>query len=60
MTQTTERFFLLILAILVSGSQAFAATYYVSTTGNNTNTCTQAQSLSTPKRTIAAGIGMHG
>ena len=57
MKRTTQKFLLLKLVILVSmGSRALAATYYVSTTGNNNNTCTQAQSLSTPKRTIAAGI----
>jgi hypothetical protein len=30
--------------------------YYVATNGSDSNTCTQAQNLQTPKRTIAAGI----
>src|SRR5438552_2099353 len=32
-----------------------AATYYVSTSGNDSNSCTQAQSSSTPKLTISGG-----
>ena len=35
---------------------AQAATYYVATTGNDANTCTQAKSASTPKQTIPAGV----
>jgi hypothetical protein len=34
--------------------EAYAATYYVSTTGNNTFTCQQAQAASAPKRTFSA------
>jgi parallel beta-helix repeat protein len=33
-----------------------AATYYVATTGNDSYGCAQAQSLSTPRRTLRAGI----
>jgi parallel beta-helix repeat protein len=33
-----------------------AATYYVAKTGSNSNTCTQAQSLATPKLTIVSGV----
>jgi len=47
---------LLVLATLASASAAEAATYYVATTGNNSNTCAQAQNVATPKQTIAAGI----
>lgn len=35
---------------------ANGATYYVAKTGNNSRTCTQAQSVSTPKLTIAGGL----
>ena len=41
--------------ILISRT-ATATTYYVSTTGNDANSCTQAQNMSAPKRTIAAGL----
>jgi parallel beta-helix repeat protein len=33
-----------------------AATYYVATTGNDANACATAQTITTPKRTIAAGV----
>ncbi|MDH5666549.1 MAG: hypothetical protein OEY86_00880 [Nitrospira sp.] len=33
-----------------------AATYYTATTGNNSNSCSAAQTESTPKLTIAAGV----
>ena len=33
-----------------------AATYYVAPTGNDANTCTQAKSASTPKKTIQTGV----
>jgi parallel beta-helix repeat protein len=35
---------------------AYGATYYVTKTGNNNYSCTEARSASTPKLTIAAGI----
>jgi hypothetical protein len=47
---------LLVLATLASAVAAQAATYYVATTGSNSNTCAQAQNPSTPKQTISAGI----
>jgi hypothetical protein len=34
-----------------------AATYYVSTSGNDANTCTSAQNLATPKRKIMGSVG---
>jgi len=34
-----------------------AASYYVATTGSDGNTCTQARSTSTPKRTISNAVG---
>src|SRR5262249_32596853 len=36
---------------------AHAATYYVAKTGSDTNSCSSAQSQSTPKLTINAGAG---
>src|SRR5215471_4985169 len=36
---------------------AQGATYYVATTGSNSNSCNSAQSQSTPKLTINAGAG---
>jgi hypothetical protein len=41
----------------MSGGVAQAATYYVSKSGSNNNSCAQATSVSTPKLTINAGIG---
>lgn len=46
-----------VLATLPSSIAAWAATYYVATTGSNSNTCVQAQNAATPKQTIPAGIG---
>ncbi len=37
-----------------------AATYYVATTGSDSNTCMQAQGPSTPKRTINAALNCLG
>ena len=37
-----------------------AATYYVATTGSDSNTCVQAQSPSTPKQTINAALECLG
>jgi hypothetical protein len=51
---------LLYLAILclVLGisTSAWATTYYVATTGSNSNSCVQSQDITTPKLTVAAGI----
>lgn len=44
------------LMLLLGASSAWGATYYTATTGNDSNTCEQAQSTSTPKLTIAAGL----
>src|SRR5215831_16855854 len=44
-----------VLFMLIFASIAEAATYYVSTAGADANTCTQAQQLTTPKRTIVNG-----
>src|SRR5262245_37597800 len=46
----------LIFALLLSAIAAEAATYYVSTTGNDANSCAQAQSVATAKQTIPAGV----
>jgi hypothetical protein len=39
---------------------AQAATYYVAKTGSNNHSCSQAQSESTPKLTVAAGVACMG
>ena len=41
---------------LIPGS-AYCATYYTAKSGSNSNSCAQAQNVSTPKLTIGAGIG---
>jgi hypothetical protein len=48
-----------VFTLLAFTSPASAAnlTYYVSTSGSDSYTCTQAQSASTPKATISAGVG---
>jgi len=48
---------LFLIGYSVSAGVAHAATYYVSKTGNNSTSCAQAQSTSTPKGTIGAGLG---
>lgn len=49
---------LLLLLLLLSFGMAQATTYYVATTGDNVNNdCTDAQSPSTPKQTVNAGVG---
>jgi len=45
-----------VLLLSVGSLSAHAATFYVSTAGNNSVTCAQAQSAQTPRRTINAGI----
>jgi hypothetical protein len=43
---------------LVSSAQAvYGATYYVSRSGSNGNTCAQAQSISTPKQSLNNAVG---
>jgi parallel beta-helix repeat protein len=49
------RIFLVVL-FLHFPAKAHGSTYYVSKTGDDTHTCTQAQSPSTAKRTIKAGL----
>src|SRR3989338_6169432 len=45
-----------LFAILGFAKAASAATYYVAKTGSNSNTCAQAQTASTAKLTITAGL----
>ncbi len=45
------------LGIFLLSAESNAATYYVATNGNNSNSCSQAQTQATPKATIAAGFG---
>src|SRR5262245_11535375 len=52
--------FLFIVTLLVgflSPHAATAATYYVSTTGSNSNSCATAQTITTPKRTVSGSSG---
>lgn len=49
------------IAFLILVGSVWATTFYVNaSTGSNSNTCTQAQSPSTPKDTIAHGISCIG
>jgi parallel beta-helix repeat protein len=48
---------LFVIGYTVSAGVAQAATYYVSKTGNNSNSCAQAQSISTPKQTLSGTSG---
>ena len=43
------------LFFFIGAVTAQAATYYVATTGNDAHTCANAQTVTTPKRTIASG-----
>jgi hypothetical protein len=45
-----------IFFFVIGAITADAATYYVATTGNDAHVCTTAQTVTTPKRTIASGI----
>jgi hypothetical protein len=47
--------FIIIILVSCLAALSEAATYYVAKSGNNSNSCTQAQSESTPKLTLAAG-----
>ena len=49
-------FYTVLLLLCLRGLEAQAATFYAKTTGSDSNSCTQAKSDSTPKRTINAGI----
>jgi parallel beta-helix repeat protein len=51
-----QRWLLLVCVIWLVPARAHSTTYYVAKTGSDSNTCTQAQSGSTPKLTIGAGI----
>lgn len=44
-------------SVLVQAVEVHAETYYVASTGNNSNTCLAAQTESTPKLTLSAGVG---
>jgi hypothetical protein len=44
------------LAVTLVAVPVHAATYYVSTSGNDSNSCATARALSTPKRTITSGL----
>src|SRR5437016_10620723 len=51
---------LLALGFVLIPALAHSTTYYVATTGSDSNTCTQAQNPSTPKRTINAALNCLG
>src|SRR5438046_4223923 len=51
---------LLALGLVLIPALAHSTTYYVATTGSDSNTCTQAQNPSTPKRTINAALNCLG
>jgi len=44
-------------ACVLTAEAAHAATYYVATNGKDTNSCSQAQSQSTPKQTLTNAVG---
>jgi len=46
----------LLIGVLV-GKSSFAAIFYVATTGDDSNSCTEAQNPSTPKRNIVGDRG---
>ncbi len=47
---------IMILPLVIAPRLAYGVTYYVAKTGNNYTSCEQAQSVYTPKLTIAAGL----
>jgi parallel beta-helix repeat protein len=49
--------FLLVMFLTLLPVLAYGTTYYVATTGSDSNSCAQAQSQATPKLTINAGLG---
>lgn len=46
----------IICGFFISKNTAYAATYYTATNGNDSRTCAQATSTSTPRQTISAGV----
>jgi parallel beta-helix repeat protein len=46
----------LVCLCMASLAHAASVTYYVSPSGNDGNTCAQAQNVSTPRKTFAAGV----
>jgi hypothetical protein len=44
------------VSALLTGELAHAATYYVSTSGSDSRSCSQAQSVGTPRLTVAGGL----
>src|SRR5438445_5069087 len=51
-----KRIFPTILLILLAKTVS-AATYYVATTGNDSNSCSTAQTITTPKHTLNSAVG---
>src|SRR6266511_5961513 len=49
-----------LIAGVLSAQVGQAATYYVATTGSDSNTCAQAQTPNTPKQTINAALNCLG
>jgi parallel beta-helix repeat protein len=47
---------LVVMGYMCSGAVAYAATYYVATNGSDGSSCSQAQSQSSPKRTLNAAV----
>src|SRR5262245_526795 len=45
-----------LMLCLAAGNSAIAATYYVSTAGNDSNTCSDATSATKPKQTISTAL----
>jgi parallel beta-helix repeat protein len=50
-----KKFLITVIISCLTTAVSEAATYYVAKTGSNSNTCTQAQSQSTPKLTVTSG-----
>ncbi len=57
MSRLTNVFLGSVLSWILLSSSAFAATYYVATTGSDANSCSAAQNAATAKRSINAGAG---
>lgn len=45
-----------LIGLILSPSISCAQTYYVATTGSNSNNCTAAQTITTPKQTLASAL----
>ena len=52
----TARQFLSVGVVLVFATSAQAATYFVSSTGNDTRPCASARDASTPRKTLTGGV----